>query len=123
MILWTGACWHLKSRDQWIGWDAVTRSERLQLIVHQGRFLVLEKVREANLTSQILGAAVWDLPRQWEEGFGYRPLLAETFTDPESHAGTCYKAAGWESVGFSARDGRHCGGEAAGGSAAQEALA
>ena len=27
-----------------------------------------------------------DLPAQWEECFGYRPLLAETFTDPDSHA-------------------------------------
>jgi hypothetical protein len=109
VILWTGSCWHLKARDEWIGWDAVTRSERLQLIVHQGRFLVLAQTREPNLASQILGAAIRDLPRQWEEGFGYRPLLAETFTDPESHAGTCYKAAGWEPVGFSGRDGRHYG--------------
>jgi hypothetical protein len=109
VILWTGSCWHLKARDEWVGWDAVTRSERLQLIVHQGRFLVLEQTRELNLASQILGASIRDLPGQWEEVFGYRPLLAETFTDPESHAGTCYKAAGWESVGFSGRDGRHYG--------------
>lgn len=109
VILWTGSCWHLKARDEWIGWDAVTRSERLQLIVQQGRFLVLARTRELNLASQILGAAIRDLPGQWEEVFGYRPLLAETFTDPESHAGTCYKAAGWEPVGWSGRDGRHYG--------------
>src|SRR5882757_1956306 len=42
LVLWTGAYWHLSARDQWVGWDAVTRSERLQLIVHQARFLVLE---------------------------------------------------------------------------------
>jgi hypothetical protein len=96
LILWTGAIWHLKARDQWIGWDALRRSERLQLVVHQARFLVLEQTREPNLASQMLGAAVRDLPLQWEELYGYRPLLAETFTDPESHAGTCYKAAGGE---------------------------
>lgn len=107
LILWTGAFWHLKARDEWIGWDAVTRSERLQLIVHQARYLVVEKSREPNLASQMLGAAVRDLPEQWEEAYGYRPLLAETFTDPESHAGTCYKASGWEAVGMSRRDGRH----------------
>ena len=33
LVLWTGACWHLRARDQWISWDAVIRSERLQLIV------------------------------------------------------------------------------------------
>src|SRR5690242_4674530 len=103
LILWTGAIWHLKARDQWIGWDAVRRSERLQLVVQQARFLVLEQTRQPNLASQMLGAAVRDLPRQWEELYGYRPLLAETFTDPESHAGTCYKAAGWEPVGLSGK--------------------
>jgi len=107
LILWTGAVWHLKARDQWIGWDAPLRSERLQLVVQQARFLVLEQTREPNLASQILGAAVRELPGQWEEVHGYRPLLAETFTDPESHAGTCYKAAGWEPVGLSGKDGRH----------------
>lgn len=107
LILWTGALWHLKARDQWIGWDALRRSERLQLVVHQARFLVLEQTRQPNLASQMLGAAVRDLPVQWEELYGYRPLLAETFTDPESHAGTCYKAAGWEPAGLSGKDGRH----------------
>jgi hypothetical protein len=107
LILWTGAIWHLKARDQWIGWDALRRSERLQLVVHQARFLVLEQTRQPNLASQMLGAAVRDLPAQWEEVYGYRPLLVETFTDPESHAGTCYKAAGWEPVGLSGKDGRH----------------
>jgi hypothetical protein len=107
LIMWTGALWHLKARDQWVGWDGPLRSERLQLVVHQARFLVLEETRQANLASQILGAAVRDLPAQWAEVHGYRPLLAETFTDPESHAGTCYRASGWEPVGLSGRDGRH----------------
>jgi hypothetical protein len=109
LVLWSGACWHLKDRDQWIGWDALTRAERLPLVVYQSRFLVLAETRAPNLASQLLGAAVRALPAQWEEMFGYRPLLAETFTDPECHAGTCYKAAGWLAVGMSARDGRHCG--------------
>jgi len=36
-----------------------------------------------------------------------RPLLAESFTDPEAHAGTCYKASNWEPVGLSAGYSRH----------------
>ena len=107
LILWTGAVWHIKARDEYLGWDAVTRSQRLQLIVHQARFLLLEESRQPNLASAVLAASARDLPRQWEECFGYPPLLAETFTDPESHAGTCYKASGWTPVGFSSRDGRH----------------
>ncbi len=107
LSLWSAAVWHFKSRDQRIGWDPVMRSERLQLLVHQSRFLVLDAEREPNLASQLLAVMIRELPRQWEECFGYQPLLAESFTDPESHHGTCYKAAGWEPVGFSRRDGRH----------------
>ena len=107
LSLWTAAIWQFKSRDQRIGWDPVTRSERLQLIVHQSRFLILDAAREPNLASSVLAHFLRQLSRQWEECFGYLPLLAETFTDPESHSGTCYKATGWEPVGFSRRDGRH----------------
>jgi hypothetical protein len=107
LILWTGAYWHLSPRDRWVGWDAVTRSERLQLVVHQARFLVLKPEGDSLWSSAILAASWRDLPGQWEEVFDYRPLLAETFTDPETHAGTCYKAAGWEPVGMSRSDGRH----------------
>ena len=107
LILWTGACWHLSARDQWVGWDAITRSERLQLVVHQARFLVLQEARDSLWSSAVLGAAVRDLPTQWKEVFDYRPLLAETFTDPETHAGTCYKAAGWQAVGLSGSGGKH----------------
>lgn len=23
LFLWTGACWHLRPRDEWVGWDGV----------------------------------------------------------------------------------------------------
>jgi hypothetical protein len=107
LSLWTAAVWHFKSRDQRIGWDPVTRSERLQLVVHQSRFLLLDGARQPNLASNVLAHFLRQVSGQWEECFGYLPLLAETFTDPESHAGTCYKATGWEPVGMSRRDGRH----------------
>jgi hypothetical protein len=32
----------------------------------------------------------------WQGKHGYRPLLAETFTDIESFEGTCYKVSNWE---------------------------
>jgi hypothetical protein len=107
LFLWTGACWHLRPRDEWIGWDPVLRSERLQLIVHQARFLILAEARDSQWASAVLAASLRDLPAQWEEVFGYRPLLAETFTDQETHAGTSYRAAGWEAAGLSRGDGRH----------------
>jgi hypothetical protein len=39
--------------------------------------------------------AVKALPEGWESRFGKRPLLAETFVDPEGYKGTCYHASGW----------------------------
>ena len=39
--------------------------------------------------------------------FGYRPLLAESFPDPEAYAGNCYKASNWEPVGVSEGYSRH----------------
>jgi hypothetical protein len=108
LLVWGPACYALKDRDRWIGWSANQRVERLKLVVQNRRFLVLgEKGRSPNLASQAMGAALRALPAHWQEHFGYSPLLAESFTDPEAYAGTCYKASNWEAVGFSAGYARH----------------
>jgi hypothetical protein len=107
LLLWCAPALHLKDRDAWIGWDPLTRAQRLKLIVNQARFLIPEAARRPNLASQILAAATAALPDQWLEHCGYAPLLAETFTDPEAHAGTCYKAAGWIPVGQTVGFARH----------------
>jgi len=93
LLAWGAACYALKDRDEWIGWNNTMRAERQKLIVQNRRFLLLkDKGEEPNLASQILGAAVRALPENWEQKFGYRPVLGETFTDIELHEGTCYKA-------------------------------
>jgi hypothetical protein len=108
LLVWGPACYALKDRDLWISWSASQRLERLKLIVQNRRFLVLaEKGESPNLASQAMGAALRTLPQQWREHFGYQPLLAESFTDPEAYAGTCYKASNWEAVGYSAGYRRH----------------
>jgi len=108
LLVWGPSCYALKDRDLWISWSASQRVERLKLIVQNRRFLLLAaKGQSPNLASQTMGAALRALPDQWRERFGYRPLLAESFTDPESHAGTCYKASNWEPVGHSAGYRRH----------------
>ena len=99
VLVWCAAAWHLKDRDEAVGWDAVTRSERLKLVVQLRRFLVLEGACRPNLASQCLGLGIRVLVEQWEVEHGYRPLLAESFSDPESHAGTVYKATNWEAAG------------------------
>ena len=108
LLVLGSSCYSLKDRDRSIGWSASQRVARLKLIVQNRRFLVLTaNVQAANLASQALGAALRAMPDHWREAFGYRPLLAESFTDPEAYAGTCYKASNWEPVGFSAGYNRH----------------
>jgi hypothetical protein len=108
LLVWGPACYALKDRDRWISWSAAPRVQRLKLVVQNRRFLVLApKGRSPNLASQTMGAALRALPEQWLKPFGYRPLLAESFTDPEAHAGTCYKASNWEPVSWSAGYARH----------------
>lgn len=99
VLIWCAAAWHLKDRDTIIGWDPVTRSQRLKLAVQLRRFLVLEQSRRPNLASQCLGRGLRELPAQWQAQHGYRPLLAESFSDPESHHGTVYKATNWTYAG------------------------
>jgi len=106
LLAWGPACYALKDRDEWVGWHAGQRAERQKLIVQNRRYLLLhDRGTEPNLASKALAASLRALPEQWVEAFGYRPLLAETFTDIEKFRGTCYKACGWieagESQGFS----------------------
>jgi hypothetical protein len=107
VLLWASCAYRLKDREQWIGWDALTCAKRRNLIVNNVRFLVLEKTRRPNLASKCLGTALKVLREQWSLHFGFEPILAETFTDPEMHAGTCYKAAGWQPVGMTEGNSRH----------------
>jgi hypothetical protein len=105
VLIWCAAAWHLKARDETIGWDPVTRANRLKLVVQLRRFLVPEKARRPNLASQCLGLGLRKLQAQWLAKHDYEPLLAESFSDPESHAGTLYKVTNWtlagETKGFS----------------------
>ena len=108
LLVWGPACYALKDRDRWISWSAPQRIERLKLVVQNRRFLLLTpKGAAPNLASQALALALRALPDHWHQHFGYRPLLAESFTDPEAYAGTAYKASNWEPVGFSAGYARH----------------
>ena len=108
LLVWGPSCYALKDRDRWISWSAPQRVERLKLVVQNRRFLVMAaRGQSPNLASQAMGAALRALPGQWFSRFGYRPLLAESFTDPEAYTGTSYKASNWEAVGFSAGYSRH----------------
>lgn len=107
LLDWGPAALKLTDREAWIGWTDAQRAERLGLIVQNRRFLVLRATRQPNLASRALALAVTALPDAWEAAHGFRPLLAETFTDIEQFEGTCYKAAGWVPCGLTQGFGRH----------------
>ncbi len=107
VLCWSGAAPRLKDRDEWIDWDPLTRGSRLPLVTQLRRFIVLESRREPNLATRCMGLALRKLPGHFEEKYGYRPILAESFSDPQLHEGTIYKASNWTPLGFSKGYKRH----------------
>jgi hypothetical protein len=107
VLCWSGAALRLKDRDEWIDWDPLTRGTRLPLVTQLRRFLVLKSRRQPNLATRCMGLALRKLPEHFEEKYGYRPILAESFSDPQLHEGTIYKASNWTPLGFSKGYKRH----------------
>lgn len=100
------AAWKTADRDHYIGWDADTRKRHLHLVINNARFLILPWVRCQNLASKVLSAASKRLPSDWEQRYGYRPALLETFVEMDRFTGACYKAANWICVGKTAGRGK-----------------
>lgn len=96
----------LAERDRWIGWDVEQRRAYLHSVVNLSRFLIRPGVHCANLASRLLAMAVERLPDDFEQRFGYRPLLLESFVDRARFPGTCYRAANWIRAGRTQGRGR-----------------
>ena len=105
----SAAARRLAVRDRWIGWDDAARAERLQWVVCNSRFLILPWVQVRNLASRVLALAARQVCQDWPRLYGYRPVLLETFVDPQRFAGTCYRAANWIDLGRSRGRGRQDG--------------
>jgi len=93
------SAWQCAPRDKYIGWTHDQRKKKLQYIVNNARFLILPWVKCKNLASKILSLASHRLSRDWQDHYGYQPVLLETFVERDRFAGTCYKAANWVLVG------------------------
>ncbi|MCF2941751.1 DUF4338 domain-containing protein [Paenibacillus alkaliterrae] len=98
-IGFSAAAWKVQPRDTWIGWPAPVRKKQLHLIVGNSRFLIFPWVNVKNLASRILSLCAKQLPGDWQQTYGYTPVLLETFVEKDRFAGTCYKAANWTWVG------------------------
>jgi len=104
-LSYSGAQWRLKARDEYIGWTERARHRHLNEVISNSRFLILPTVRVLNLASHVLSLSLKRITGDWQERYGYEPVLVETFVDPERFSGTCYHAANWIQVGETAGEG------------------
>jgi len=98
-VLVAGASRAIKARDEWIGWSKQRRQQNLPWVINNTRFLIFPWVEIQHLASHVLGQLARRVRSDWEQRWGYAPLLLETFVDPAKFSGTCYRAAGWIELG------------------------
>lgn len=101
LLSFSAAAWKCAVRDRWIGWDFHRQYDydRLKLIANNSRFLILPHWHRWNLGSKILSLCHSRLASDWQERFGHRLVLLETFVDPRFE-GTVYRAANWLYLGL-----------------------
>ncbi len=108
LVGWNVAAYHLKGREDWIGWTVQQRLSRRKFAVQNSRYLLLvDRGRYPNLASRILALCTGRLSQDWQEAFGHPVLAVESFVDPERFSGSCYRAAGWERLGATQGFRRH----------------
>ena len=81
-----------------------------QNVSNNTRLLIFPWVRIVHLGSHVLGQLARRVRADWQERWGYGPLLMESFVDPEKFLGTCYRAAGWIELGRTTGRGLQRGG-------------
>jgi len=99
VMVFGAAAWKVAARDQFIGWSPDQRQEHLGQIANQQRFLILPWVRVPHLGSHMLALATRRLSADWQQRYGHRVWLVESFVERDRFAGTAYQAAGWMYLG------------------------
>jgi hypothetical protein len=99
VMVFGAAAWKVADRDRFIGWSVQQRAEHLGAVANQQRFLILPWVRVPHLASHLLVLAARRLAGDWQNRYGHRVWLIETFVEQERFAGTSYQAAGWICLG------------------------
>lgn len=105
-LSFSASAWQLNARDRWIGWSEAARKKHLTEVVCNSRFLLLPHIRVKNLASHALSLASRQVVTDWQNHYGYAPLLLETFVERERFLGTSYRAANWQYVGVTKGRGR-----------------
>ncbi len=103
--LFAGAANSIGMRDHWIGWTPNQRARNQAYVIQNIRFLIFPWVNVKNLASYAMGKILRHICDDWENKWGYRPVLAETFVEPTRYKGTCYKATNWQFLGMTTGEG------------------
>jgi len=108
LVGWNIAAYHLKGREEWIGWTMEQQLSRRKFVAQNSRYLLLvDRGKYPNLASRVLGLCTGRLSQDWQDAFGHPVLVVESFVDPQRFSGGCYRAAGWECVGSTRGYRRH----------------
>ena len=99
---WSSAAFHLKARDQLIGWTPEQCRRRRGLLANNSRLLVLPDCHYPNLISRFMRLMIERLSADWQARWGHPLALVETFVDPRYYQGTAYKVSGWLHLGRTA---------------------
>lgn len=99
---WSAAAFHLKARDEFIGWTVEQCRRRRNLLANNSRLLVLSNGHYPNLVSRFMKLMVEQLSADWQAQWGHPIVLVESFVDPQQFRGTAYKASGWIELGLTA---------------------
>ena len=99
---WSAAAFHLKDRDQFIGWSPEQCRRRRALLANNSRLLVMPGCHSPNLISRLMKLMLGRLSSDWQEHWGHPIALVETFVDPRYYTGTAYKVSGWCHLGKTA---------------------
>lgn len=98
-LLFGAAAWTVAGRDRFIGWNAPQRQRKLHALANNMRFLIPPWVRVPHLASHVLALVARRIAADWQQKYGHRLALLETFVEQPRFAGTCYRAANWVTVG------------------------
>lgn len=96
----------VECRDAWIGWTEQARRQNLNRVVNNSRFLIPPMVKVKGLASHVLALGSARMADDWEQAYGYRPVLLETYVERGRFQGSCYAGAGWAMAGSTAGRGR-----------------
>ncbi len=100
----SAAALRLAAREQWMAWSDAQRQAHLHRVVCLSRFLMRERCQ--HLASYVLSRLLRRLAEDYQQHYGYRVWVVETYVDPE-WSGSCFKATNFQYIGQTAGGLRH----------------